>query len=147
MRRRTSSTSIRRTRNKRSACSATPPSSRRCCGRRVRATVNRSTTGFGSAIPTRGLRPAGATCSGKHLCRYRRRKTQPDARGSGRCHTVTPKPAKDRQLAKPNYAFAKRQRDLAKKQKQEEKRKRKEELKAPPAGEAATPTPDDANKS
>ena len=50
-------------------------------------------------------------------------------------------------MAKPNYAFAKRQRDLAKKQKQEEKRKRKEELKAPPAGEAATPTPDDANKS
>jgi hypothetical protein len=28
-------------------------------------------------------------------------------------------------LAKPNYAFAKRQRDLAKKQKREEKRKRK----------------------
>jgi hypothetical protein len=33
--------------------------------------------------------------------------------------------AKDRQLAKPNYEFAKRQRDLAKKQKKEEKRKRK----------------------
>jgi hypothetical protein len=28
-------------------------------------------------------------------------------------------------MAKPNYAFAKRQRDLAKKQKKEEKRKRK----------------------
>jgi len=28
-------------------------------------------------------------------------------------------------LAKPNYAFAKRQRDLAKQQKKEEKRKRK----------------------
>jgi len=28
-------------------------------------------------------------------------------------------------MAKPNYAFARRQRDLAKKQKQEEKRKRK----------------------
>jgi hypothetical protein len=49
-------------------------------------------------------------------------------------------------LAKPNYAFAKRQRDLAKKQKQEEKRKRKEELRAPPPGEPATPAPDDAEK-
>ena len=49
---------------------------------------------------------------------------------------------KDRQLAKPNYAFAKRQRDLAKKQKQEEKRKRKEELRTPPAGETVTPAPD-----
>ena len=35
-------------------------------------------------------------------------------------------------MAKPNYAFAKRQRDLAKKQKKEEKRLRK-------AGTAATP--------
>ena len=49
---------------------------------------------------------------------------------------------KDRQLAKPNYAFAKRQRDLAKKQKQEEKRKRKEELRTPPAGDTVTPAPD-----
>lgn len=32
---------------------------------------------------------------------------------------------KDSQMAKPNYAFAKRQRDLAKKLKQEEKRQRK----------------------
>lgn len=39
-------------------------------------------------------------------------------------------------LAKPNYAFAKRQRDLAKKQKKEEKRKRKLEQ----AGPAAAPT-------
>ena len=45
-------------------------------------------------------------------------------------------------MPKPNYAFAKRQRDLAKKQKQEEKRKRKEELRTPPAGEAVTPAPD-----
>ena len=35
------------------------------------------------------------------------------------------RPAKDRQLPKPNYAFAKRQRDLAKKQKREEKLKKK----------------------
>ncbi len=33
-------------------------------------------------------------------------------------------------MAKPNYAFAKRQRDLAKKQKKEEKRLRKAELSA-----------------
>jgi hypothetical protein len=37
-------------------------------------------------------------------------------------------------MAKPNYAFAKRQRDLAKKQKKEEKRLRK-------AGTAETETP------
>jgi len=41
---------------------------------------------------------------------------------------------KDRQLAKPNYAFAKRQRDLAKQQKKEEKRKKK-------AAETAEATP------
>jgi hypothetical protein len=37
-------------------------------------------------------------------------------------------------LAKPNYSFAKRQRDLAKQQKREEKRKKKAERnEAPPA--------------
>jgi len=46
---------------------------------------------------------------------------------------------KDRQLAKPNYAFAKRQRDLAKQQKKEEKRKKK----AAETGEATTPAPAD----
>jgi len=35
-------------------------------------------------------------------------------------------------LAKPNYAFAKRQRDLAKQQKKEEKRKKKAEPGDPP---------------
>ena len=45
----------------------------------------------------------------------------------------------DAQLAKPNYAFAKRQREAAKKQKKEEKRKA-EERDATAAGEAA-PTP------
>lgn len=34
-------------------------------------------------------------------------------------------------MAKPNYAFAKRQRDLAKKQKKEEKRQRKTEARQP----------------
>jgi len=40
-------------------------------------------------------------------------------------------------LAKPNYEFAKRQRDLAKKQKKEEKRKKKME-----SGEPGEPAPD-----
>lgn len=39
-------------------------------------------------------------------------------------------------MAKPNYAFARRQRDLAKKQKQEEKRRRKAEV---PEGQADAP--------
>jgi hypothetical protein len=47
-------------------------------------------------------------------------------------------------LAKPNYAFAKRQRDLAKQQKKEEKRKRKAEPSDPPplATEPQLPTTD-----
>lgn len=40
-------------------------------------------------------------------------------------------------MPKPNYAFAKRQRDLAKKQKKEEKRQRKLGTPAPPAPENA----------
>lgn len=39
-------------------------------------------------------------------------------------------------MAKPNYAFAKKQRDLAKKQKKEEKRKLKTDGQLPPADEA-----------
>jgi len=35
-------------------------------------------------------------------------------------------------MAKPNYAFEKRQRDLAKKKKKEEKRLRKQPTEAPP---------------
>lgn len=47
-------------------------------------------------------------------------------------------------MAKPNYAFAKRQRDLAKKQKKEEKRLRKAEAKglATPQSPTVTPTLD-----
>ena len=50
-------------------------------------------------------------------------------------------------MAKPNYAFARRQRDLAKKQKQEEKRRRKTGTPdaapdaAPDAGPADTQSP------
>jgi hypothetical protein len=47
-------------------------------------------------------------------------------------------------MAKPNYAFAKRQRDLAKKQKQEEKRQKKAEARTGQAQDGATPpAPDD----
>jgi hypothetical protein len=51
-----------------------------------------------------------------------------------------PAQAKDRQLPKPNYAFAKRQRDLLKKQKKEEKRQRKLGTAAPPP-ETVPPQP------
>lgn len=40
-------------------------------------------------------------------------------------------------MAQPNYGFAKRQRELAKKQKKEEKKRRKEAETAPPAVEGA----------
>jgi hypothetical protein len=45
-------------------------------------------------------------------------------------------------LAKPNYAFAKRQRDLAKKQKKEAKlQKKAESAKTPPAATAGEAAP------
>lgn len=47
-------------------------------------------------------------------------------------------------MAKPNYGFAKRQRELAKKQKKEEKRQRKLAENAPPAEEGSTEQPDEA---
>ncbi len=54
-----------------------------------------------------------------------------------------PSPAEDVQLAKPNYAFQKRQREAAKKQKKEEKQKRKQEEQHPEGTDAATsPQPD-----
>ena len=46
-------------------------------------------------------------------------------------------------MAKPNYAFQKRQREAAKKQKKEEKQKRKQEERGPEGTDAATsPQPD-----
>ena len=42
-------------------------------------------------------------------------------------------------MAKPNYAYAKRQRDLAKKQKKEEKRQRKAGTPATQSPETSTP--------
>ena len=51
-------------------------------------------------------------------------------------------PSRDIVLAKPNYSFEKRQRDLEKKRKQEEKRQRKQALKAA-GGEGSESSPDD----
>jgi len=51
-------------------------------------------------------------------------------------------PGWDIVLAKPNYSFEKRQRDLEKKRKQEEKRLRKLAEKKPAEGEAASPEGD-----
>ena len=49
-------------------------------------------------------------------------------------------------MAKPNYAFAKRQKELAKKQKKEEKRMKKELPTAPAEGEAQTSPPAPADE-
>jgi hypothetical protein len=46
-------------------------------------------------------------------------------------------------MAKPNYAFAKRQRDLAKKQKKEEKRQKKTAPTNEPLREGQVTTPTD----
>jgi hypothetical protein len=46
-------------------------------------------------------------------------------------------------LAKPNYEFAKRQRDLAKKQKKEEKKLKKALANEVPASEDPPPVPSD----
>ncbi len=54
---------------------------------------------------------------------------------------VSNPPNEGHQLPKPNYAFAKRQRDLLKKQKKEEKRQRKLGSTAPPAPETVPPQP------
>jgi hypothetical protein len=46
-------------------------------------------------------------------------------------------------MPKPNYSFAKRQRDLSKKQRKEEKRQRKAAMQStPPAGEPSQSTVD-----
>ena len=46
-------------------------------------------------------------------------------------------------MAKPNYSFAKRQRDIAKKKKKEDKLRRRAEAKAEKAGESLPQTPVD----
>jgi hypothetical protein len=54
---------------------------------------------------------------------------------------------KDRELAKPNYEFQKRQKELAKKQKKEEKKLRKTLANEVPAGEEPPPAPADEKSS
>jgi hypothetical protein len=49
-------------------------------------------------------------------------------------------------LAKPNYQFEKRQKDLAKKKKNEEKRQRKLEKKGATAAETSEQSPDEQTK-
>ena len=51
-------------------------------------------------------------------------------------------PIRDIVLAKPNYSFEKRQRDLEKKRKQEEKRLRKLAEKKPADGDSAEASPE-----
>ena len=46
-------------------------------------------------------------------------------------------------MAKPNYEFQKRQKELAKKQKKEEKKLRKTQANEVPAGEESPPAPAD----
>ncbi len=48
-------------------------------------------------------------------------------------------------MPKPNYAFAKRQRDIAKKRKKEEKRQRKSEATDNPSQERPAQPPGDEN--
>ena len=49
-------------------------------------------------------------------------------------------------MAKPNYQFEKRQKDLAKKKKNEEKRQRKLEKKGVPSAETPDQSPDEKTK-
>jgi hypothetical protein len=49
------------------------------------------------------------------------------------------------QLAKPNYQYEKRQRDLAKKKKKDEKRQRKLEKKDTGGGDSPAPSAEDGN--
>jgi hypothetical protein len=48
-------------------------------------------------------------------------------------------------VAKPNYSFEKRQRELAKKKKKEQKEKEKADRKLGPASDGDATTPSDAN--
>jgi hypothetical protein len=58
-----------------------------------------------------------------------------------RTSTIEPTNWKDDKLAKPNYQYEKRQKDLAKKKKQEEKRLRKLEKNTVPAVDNPDQTP------
>jgi hypothetical protein len=64
--------------------------------------------------------------------------------GTGRCPEAV-EPGRSKPLATPNYAYEKRQRELAKKRKAEEKRQRKQvrdnEPTTPPQPDNAAPPP------
>ncbi len=66
---------------------------------------------------------------------------EPGLRGRRRAYTWVPLFTETTDMAKPNYAFARRQRDLAKKQKQEEKRRRKGEVPDAQVDTPAAPVP------
>ena len=86
--------------------------------------------------PTVGARPAWNRA---RVCQSVRDLPQ----GMAYFHLSLHPPEKDCHLAKPNYAFAKRQRDLAKKQKREEKlKKKKTEGVETPAADVVTPAPE-----
>jgi hypothetical protein len=84
------------------------------------------------------------TC-GAEACRFRRIGLESGQHRATNLLACPPTDLKRCQMAKPNYAFEKRQRDLAKKQKKEEKLKRKtgtddsqphdQEAPPPPAGD------------
>lgn len=82
-----------------------------------------------------------------HSCQRERMRRSGSAPGGSGSAAIPPRYAfnhiqrNSTSVAKPNYSFQKRQRDLAKKQKKEEKRLRKAGARAPDAA-AATP-PDD----
>ena len=99
--------------------------------------------GFGragaSASPG-SRRPSGPpTVEPCEICRSGRDLPQ----GMAYFHLSLHPPEKECHLAKPNYAFAKRQRDLAKKQKREEKlKKKKTEGVETPAADVVAPAPE-----
>jgi hypothetical protein len=89
------------------------PSFRACYGPLAQPETQRrngvASAGLVLSLPGPGIPVAGRVCPARDI----------------RYDFASPTLSKAPQLAKPNYAFAKRQRDLAKQQKKEEKRKRK----------------------
>ena len=86
------------------------------------------TIAYGRIIHQRRASPAGADAA---MAR----------RSSLRFAAATP-PQGEHNLAKPNFGYQKRQKELEKKRKKEEKMKKKLEKNAPPAEDAAAPAPE-----
>jgi hypothetical protein len=69
----------------------------------------------------------------------------PQWRGGHRFDSLRQYPQRgEHNLAKPNFGYQKRQKELEKKRKKEEKMKRKLEKHAPPPAEAPAPAPEGA---